>query len=499
MRWTEARRSAAGPLLVAVLLLAIGLAAVARPPAPEEKHLTVFDVHGRFNVPVADHAGREYVSLSELLEPLGDFSAKQDGNRLLVHFRPDSGGDRQVQLTAGKATAKIGNATVELGAPFWLQEKAGWVPLNSLTPFLTALGVREIEFHPQGRRLLIGNVAIRFQAEFQSGPEPKLVFHFTAPVDPTIANEPGKLRMTFHRSPVVGVWTQTFDDKLISSAAYIENNGEAEITVNAGGSVMATFSPDAKTITVSAPPQASPATPAPAPAPAPSASQPASPPATPAAPTAAPTTPVGTPSPPVAPAHARFLVAIDAAHGGTETGATLPGGIAEKDLTLAIARRLQAEFDKQGIATLMIRDGDSTLATEQRAIAANTARATLYVTVHVAAEGQGARIYTARMAPPATERPQFLPWATAQSFFLDASRTAAGSIAAEFSKRQLPVAAYSALLPPLNNIAGAAVAIEVAPLGNSLQTLSTPAYQQAISSAIVAGVAAVRTNLEASR
>lgn len=171
--------------------------------------------------------------------------------------------------------------------------------------------------------------------------------------------------------------------------------------------------------------------------------------------------------------------------------------VAEKDLTLAFARRMQAEFEKQGISSFLVRDGDVTLSADQRASAANTARATLFLTVHVGSEGRGIRVYTARITPPPATRPLFLPWASAQSWFLDGSRSAAGSIAAEFSKRQMAVAAYSALLPPLNSIAGPAVAIEIS--DSSTQSLSTPAYQQAVGSAVAAGVAAVRSSLEAGR
>ena len=175
----------------------------------------------------------------------------------------------------------------------------------------------------------------------------------------------------------------------------------------------------------------------------------------------------------------------------------LQGQVAEKDLTLAFARRMQAEFDKQGISSFLVRDGDVALSADQRASAANTARATLFLTVHVGSEGRGIRVYTARVAPPPADRPLFLPWATAQSWFLDGSRSAAGSIAAEFSKRQMMVAAYSALLPPLNSIAEPAVAIEIS--DSSTQNLSAPAYQQAVGSAVAAGVAAVRSSLEGAR
>jgi N-acetylmuramoyl-L-alanine amidase len=44
-------------------------------------------------------------------------------------------------------------------------------------------------------------------------------------------------------------------------------------------------------------------------------------------------------------------------------------------------------------------------------------------------------------------------------------------------------------LPPLNHIAGAAVAVEVVPPGTDVSQLNSPAYQEQVAAAIAAGVA----------
>ena len=84
---------------------------------------------------------------------------------------------------------------------------------------------------------------------------PALVLNFTAPVNPSIATEPGKLHMHFSHealespaSPVL-----TFDSKTIPSASYEQSNGAADITVNGTAPLFATFSSDRKTITITAP------------------------------------------------------------------------------------------------------------------------------------------------------------------------------------------------------------------------------------------------------
>ncbi len=67
-------------------------------------------------------------------------------------------------------------------------------------------------------------------------------------------------------------------------------------------------------------------------------------------------------------------------------------------------------------------------------------------------------------------------------------------MAAEFGKRQVVVRSLTAPLRPLNNVAAAAVAVEVAPAGKVSDLLS-PAYQQVVAESIVAGVEAVRDKL----
>ena len=77
------------------------------------------------------------------------------------------------------------------------------------------------------------------------------------------------------------------------------------------------------------------------------------------------------------------IVAIDAGHGGDYDGAMGVCGLREKDLTLAIAKRLQRALAKSGVARpLMVRSTDSNPTLTQRAERANAARAVLLVSIH---------------------------------------------------------------------------------------------------------------------
>ena len=152
---------------------------------------------------------------------------------------------------------------------------------------------------------------------------------------------------------------------------------------------------------------------------------------------------------------------IDAAHGGSDHGAILAGNIPEKDLTLSLARLIQHDLEAHGVATRMIRTGDTDLDFDQRAAAANSSHILAYIAIHAASEGRGVRLYTA-LLPPTAQPPthkQFLPWDKAQSSWLDLSGSLAGSIAAELNQRNIAVRALAFPLRPLNNIWAPAVAL----------------------------------------
>ena len=75
-------------------------------------------------------------------------------------------------------------------------------------------------------------------------------------------------------------------------------------------------------------------------------------------------------------------IVVDAGHGGHDPGAIGPTGVREKDVTLAIARRLAAKLRGAGFEVSLTRSDDRFLALEERTAIANTARGDLFVSVH---------------------------------------------------------------------------------------------------------------------
>ncbi len=94
----------------------------------------------------------------------------------------------------------------------------------------------------------------------------------------------------------------------------------------------------------------------------------------------------------------KIVVAVDAGHGGKDPGATGPGGRQEKDVTLAIARRLASLLERErGIHSVLIRDGDYFVPLRDRIDKARHHKADLFVSIHADAvengEARGASVY----------------------------------------------------------------------------------------------------------
>jgi len=451
--------------VVAIVLTLAVLAAT----AADDKYLSIYSPQSSFVVNVMQREGSDYVSLLDVLSLLGSSSARQEGDKWKLKFNKT-----ESDFKDGKNKAKVNRKNVELAAPFIIEKGRGLVPLHSLAAVLSRLLPETVEVREAARRVFIGGAVTQFTTELQPA-GPKLVLRFSTPVNPAIATEPGKLRMTFNREPLVSsVASQSFDDKVIHGASFSEHEGVAELTIQAGAPLTAAFSDQGHTITVAPVPQR-----AQAPPPAPS-------PAAPAAPTPTPTP--GTPET-AETTHPRATVVIDPGHGGGDRGAALSETLVEKDVTLAWARRLRAALEQKGIPATLLRDTDTALSFDQRAAISNAARPLVFISLHAGTEGAGVRVYTAHLGESAPRAASFLPWDSAQSAFLDGSRALAGSVVAEIVKLQIPVAAAPVMLRPLNNIAASAIAIEVMPPAADVAGLTSTSYQQTICTAIAEGVA----------
>ncbi len=85
-----------------------------------------------------------------------------------------------------------------------------------------------------------------------------------------------------------------------------------------------------------------------------------------------------------------IVIAIDAGHGGDDPGALGRRGTREKDVVLAIARRLEKLIRREpGMTPVMIRTGDYYVGLKQRVRIARKKRADLFVSIHADAFRNG--------------------------------------------------------------------------------------------------------------
>jgi N-acetylmuramoyl-L-alanine amidase len=464
--------------------------------AAPEKRLAVYSTAANYSLPIVQRQGREYIGLLELLDPLGTVSAKADPPRWRIHYNNILG-----DFTVGQSRAHIQGRESDLSGKFLMENGRGLVPLASLGSLLPRFLGGPATLHPESGRLFIGNIGTHFTASVSPDDPARLVFHFTAPVNPSVATEPGKLHMTFNRDPVTAPAspTLTFGSKTIPEAVYSESNGAAQITVSSTVPLIASFSSDRRTVTL-APvrSQATTATAVSSAAPGATATGAAAPAVT--ASDLPQNVPVAQPpaAKPSTTGQRRYFAIVDASHGGNDRGEALSTTLAEKDVTVAFARRLRQELENRGITTLVLRDSDATVSLDDRAFYANTTHAAVYVALHAASNGHGVRLYTALLPYSGEDdRGPFHSWSTAQQSSVPLSQAAAASVAAELKKQQVSVRTLTAPLRPLNNIVTAAIAVEVAPPASDVSQLTSPDYQQLIAGAVANGIADIRAQLGA--
>ena len=79
----------------------------------------------------------------------------------------------------------------------------------------------------------------------------------------------------------------------------------------------------------------------------------------------------------------KVIVAVDAGHGGKDPGSHGPGGTQEKNVTLAVARALADEINKQpGMKAVLTRDGDYFIPLKRRYQIAREQNADMFVSIH---------------------------------------------------------------------------------------------------------------------
>lgn len=219
------------------------------------------------------------------------------------------------------------------------------------------------------------------------------------------------------------------------------------------------------------------------------------------------------------------VIVVDAGHGGVEMGAKGPSGLLEKEVTLDMAKRLQAGLSKRlGVRVLLTRDSDKQVALDDRTAMANHERADLFLSIHVnaspATKARGAETYflsyqatddEARAAaalenntigvetPPGSEALGMVLWDLAQSQYLSESSKLAEAIQRNLNEL-LHIESRGVKQAPFKVLMGAtmpAVLVEIGFITNPQEEsrLKDSTYRENIAQAIIESVAAFKAQV----
>ncbi|HEX6737200.1 MAG TPA: N-acetylmuramoyl-L-alanine amidase [Vicinamibacteria bacterium] len=439
----------------------------------------------------------ELIPLGPLLPNLGISStADTRSGTLTLTYQ-----GREVVLYDRKSLASVAGDLRLLSSPIQADEGRWLVPLDSLPRLLSPLLAKKVDWRPASRLLLIGDVpAPRIVVRtYASGDAVRVVLEASEPVPFRVGQEEKRVTVAIPRDFVdVSPMPERLTGGIVDSVQFL--GGRENLFAVALGRRFHQL----KSAEEAGPParlvlefqaQASQAGAAPAPAPTP-------------------------PPPRSAPVETRGLrtVVIDPGHGGQEVGAKGPSGTLEKDVTLALARRLRTSLaNSLGLQVFLTRDRDVEIALDERTSFANNYKADLFISIHAnasrAAGARGSEVYFLAYQSTDEDRRRvallegsavpaagsggsdlaLILWDMAQAEHLEESSALATRIQEELASvtgsggRGIKQAPFRVLV----GAAMPAVLVEVAFISNAEEEklLVSEAYQTKVVSALVKGVA----------
>lgn len=467
---------------LAILILALGSDTLSLPQAAGRNPIVVYLEDGPWVVTPLERDGTEYLPLIDLIRrlalPYTDATATSTltirGPIAILTLQADGG-------------LRIDDEPVELDRPV-LNEDGRWlVP----TEFLTrALGrATGFGFRVSPARIIAANVpstTLGMEATAADGIT-RLTLHLGQSSNVRVQQDRDANRVTLSidRAPLVPEAEQLdYRDGAVRSVSFEDNDGNPRVVVATTAEVAGVRlvpSDENRTfflelVTASSP--AAPVTVAPLPAEPPPATDRIE----------------STRLDPVR------VIVIDAGHGGLDTG-THVHGVFEKDVTLNLARRLQATLEDRLNATIILtRDQDRALDIDDRVAIANQSRADLLVSLHVGLSPDptesGGSVFVmkpiSQSSAPVGTSLLFVPWFEAYRPGLGASRRLAATLVDRLSE-QIPEWPFAVREAPLGILASATTASVAVELGNAnnpddLIRLADPGFQNRVIDAIVASM-----------
>ena len=346
---------------------------VAPPSLASPAPVTLLTASQRRDLAPVARGDAELLAVDDVVEGLGV--------RLTLDARAGAGtyqrGAHELVLHHGKNLASVDGDLKLLPVPAVLDGRRFLVAVDALPRLLSPLLELPVEWRPAQRVLVIGKLAIPRVAvsTFLSGDMARVVFEASEPVPFRVQQEAGRVSVSIPRDLLdVSLQSTRLAGGIVDSIQYLGGR-ENRFAVELGPrfrSLKASEqeSPPRLVLELHGPPLV--------------AEKPAAAGGLGSAPAPAPERPLD---------EGVRTIVIDPGHGGPEVGARGPGGTLEKDVSLAIARKLRAELvNARGLTVFLTRDKDGELPLDERTATANNYKADLFVSIHAnASRARGAK------------------------------------------------------------------------------------------------------------
>jgi N-acetylmuramoyl-L-alanine amidase len=407
--------------------------------APQPSPLTLLAKEGRRVIPVSLINDQEFVALDDLA-PIFQLTVREESLALTVSYK-----GKIIVLTSDQGLASVAGKLVSLPAPPTRAGRRWLVPLEFISRALAPIYDTRLELRKPSHLLIAGDlrvpqVTVRYEPV---GAAARLTVDATPRATSTVSQDNDRLAIKFDAdaldiaAPPLGPFSP---QGVLQGVRVLD---PVTLAVDLGprfAGFKASTQPVDQTMRLvidllSTQTQTETAGPIPAP-----------PPVAPAPDLSALNQPVS----------AVRTVAIDPGHGGDDEGAKGDGGVKEKDVTLAVARRVKASIEARlGIRVMLTRDDDRNVPLDERTSVANNNKADLFISLHANASlrksAAGASIFsvafdqaaeqTARLALAPERLPTFngglrdielVPWDLAQIGHIDQSIELATILEREF-------------------------------------------------------------------
>ena len=487
-----------------VSLFAAGALWAADVAAVQSGSYTILSREGRRPLPYRAQNGQDMVALADVATTFGMTVREDVAAGGIVVTAPNG---QTIVLTPGQPLASAGGRVVSLPAPPARDGRAWLVPIEFVGRAVgPVLGTR-VDVRKGARLIVVGDLRVpQVSASIEGdGARARVRIDVTPSTPRSVTQEGRQLIVRFEADALDFRAPQAGGGGLV--AAIRPSDAAQNLIVELGpraGEVRTSTEPrtggDRVVIEIAA--EGTPLTPPPAETPV--EPLPAEPP----------------PLPDLTAAGGLRTIVIDPGHGGDDTGARGAGATLEKDVTLAIARRVKGAIEARlGVRVLLTRDGDRAMRVDERTSLANNNKADLFISLHANAAATtgptGAEVFSlaregyAAGAPAAagttatlpvfgggTRSLEIIPWDTAQMQWLPESERLSRVMHAELAAR-VPMNPHALDKAPFRVLIGAnmpAVLIETGFLTNpeQAQALAGDALQNDIAQAIVSAIVRYR-------